>query len=126
MSVLLWVLQVLLALVFLAHGWMFLAPSPEILAMMNASLPRWFTLFLGVAEIAAFVGLILPAITRIKPFLVTWAAAGIMIVVGSATILHAVRAEYSSAVTTLVLFALATFLAYGRHTLRPIRARGAA
>jgi uncharacterized membrane protein YphA (DoxX/SURF4 family) len=56
MNTLLWVLQVLLAVAFLAHGWLFLMPPPEIAAQMNASLPRWFSLFLGVAEELAAVG----------------------------------------------------------------------
>jgi uncharacterized membrane protein YphA (DoxX/SURF4 family) len=96
MNVVLWILQVLLALAFLAHGWMFLWPPPQIAAMMNASLPRWFQLFLGVAEILAGIGLTLPGITRIKPWLVVWAAGGIMIVMVSATAWHAVRGEISS------------------------------
>jgi putative oxidoreductase len=126
MHIALWVLQVLLALAFLAHGWLFLAPPPEIAEQMNASLPRWFQLFLGVAEVLAFVGLLLPALTRIHPWLVVWAAGGVMIVTLSATVFHVARGEMSSAGITLVLFALATFVAYGRHRIRPIPARGAA
>jgi len=124
MNVLFWVLQVLLALAFLAHGWMMLFPSPEIAAQMNANLPRWFSLFIGAAEVAAFVGLLLPGATRILPFLVAWAAIGLTIVVGSATVFHAFRGEYSSAVITFILFAMAAFLAYGRLRVRPIPARG--
>ena len=126
MNIVLWILQVLLALAFAAHGGMMLFPPPEIAVQMDANLPRWFSLFIGVAEVAAAVGLILPGLTRVMPFLVTWAAVGIMIVVASATVYHIARAEYSSAVTTFVLLAMATFLAYARHRLRPIRARGAA
>jgi uncharacterized membrane protein YphA (DoxX/SURF4 family) len=125
MNIVLWILQVLLALAFLAHGWMFLFPPPEIAAMMNASLPRWFQLFLGVAEILAGIGLTLPGLTRIKPWLVVWAAGGIMIVLVSATIWHAVRGEISSAVVTFVLLAMATFVAYMRHRVRPIPSRAA-
>jgi putative oxidoreductase len=126
MNILLWVLQVLLALVFLAHGWMMLFPSPEIAAQMNANMPRWFSLFIGVAEVAAFLGLLLPGATRIMPFLVTWAAVGIMIIMVSASGWHAVRGEYSGTLITFVLLLLAAFLAYGRSRLSPIRARGAA
>jgi uncharacterized membrane protein YphA (DoxX/SURF4 family) len=121
----LWIVQVLLALVFLAHGMMFLNPPAELVAVMDASIPRWFRYFLGVMELAAAAGLTLPALTRIMPFLVGWAAVGIMIVVSSATVLHAVRQEYSSAVTTFVLLVLATFVAYQRLRVRPIRPRGA-
>ena len=125
MNILLWILQVLLALAFLAHGWLFLWPPPEIAAMMNASLPRWFQLFLGVAEIAAGVGLTLPGITKIAPWLVVWAAGGIMIVMVSATAWHVVRGEISSAAVTLVLLVMATFVAYQRQRVRPIPSRAA-
>jgi hypothetical protein len=90
---------------------------------MNASLPRWFQLFLGVAEVLAAVGLTLPALTRIMPWLVVWAAGGIMIVLVSATGFHLIRGEISSAAITLVLLAMATFLAYMRHRVVPIRPR---
>jgi hypothetical protein len=126
MNIVLWVLQVLLALAFLAHGWLFLSPPPEIAVQMNASMPRWFQLFLGVAEVLAGVGLTLPGLTRIMPWLVTWAAGGIMIVTASATVFHLVRGEMSSAAITLVLLAMATFVAYMRHRVLPIGVRRAA
>ena len=117
MNIMLWVLQILLAVAFFAHGLLFLSPPPEIAAQMNATLPRWFQLFLGVAEVMAAVGLTLPALTRIMPWLVTWAAVGIMIVSASATVYHVARGEMSSAGITLVLLAMAAFVAYGRqHT----------
>lgn len=125
MNVVLWILQVLLALAFAAHGWLFLAPPPEIKVQMDANLPQWFQLFMGVAEVSAAIGLILPGLTRVMPFLVTWAAVGIMIIMVSATGFHAVRGEYSSAVTTFILLLMATFLVYGRQRLRPIAARAA-
>jgi uncharacterized membrane protein len=125
MNIVLWILQVLLAAAFLAHGVLFLSPPPAIAAQMNASLPRWFQLFLGVAEILAAVGLTLPGLTRILPSLVTWAAGGIMIVMVSATAFHLMRGEMSSAATTLVLLAMATFVAYMRHRVLPIGVRQA-
>ena len=125
LNVVLWILQVLLALAFLAHGWLFLAPPPDIAVQMNASLPRWFQLFLGVAEVLAAVGLTLPGWTRIMPWLVAWAAFGIMIVLASATVFHLYRGEISSAATTAVLLAIATFVAYMRHRVMPIAARPA-
>ncbi len=123
MNSVLWVVQLLLAAAFLAHGWLFLSPPPDIAVQMNASLPRWFSLFLGVAEVLAAVGLTLPGLTRILPWLVTWAAAGVMIVTISATVYHLMRGEFSSAAITLLLFAMATFLAYMRHRVVPIGSR---
>jgi putative oxidoreductase len=126
MNIVLWLLQVLLAVAFFAHGWLFLSPPPEIAVQMNASMPRWFQLFLGVAEVLAAVGLTLPGLTRVMPWLVAWAAAGIMVVMISATIFHLVRSENSSAVITLLLLVMATFVAYMRHRVLPIGMRRAA
>jgi hypothetical protein len=120
MNVVLWILQVVLAAAFFAHGCLFLWPPPDIAALMNASLPRWFQLFLGVAEILAAVGLTLPGLTRIMPWLVAWAADGIVIVMVSATIYHVVRGEMSSAAMTLLLLVMAAFVAYMRHRVLPI------
>jgi putative oxidoreductase len=115
MNIVLWITQVLLAAAFLAHGWLFLSPPPEIAQQMNATLPRWFQLFLGIAEVLAAVGLTLPGLTRILPWLVSWAAGGIMIVMVSATAFHLMRGEFSSAAITMVLLGLATFVAVMRH-----------
>ena len=106
-----WTLQILLAAVFLAHGAMMVFPPAAVAQQMNAALPRWFQLFIGVAEILAAVGLTLPAITGIQPWLVAWAAGGLMIVMASATIFHLTRGEISSAATTVVLLAMATVVA---------------
>lgn len=114
MNGLLWILQVVLAVVFLLHGGMFLIPPPDIAAIMNATLPRWFQVGLGLAEIAAAVGLILPGVSRIMPWLISWAAAGIVVVMVSATIYHAVRGEISSAITTAGLLVLAAWVAHAR------------
>jgi uncharacterized membrane protein YphA (DoxX/SURF4 family) len=125
MNIVLWILQVLLAAAFLAHGLLLLAPPPEIAAQMNAELPRWFWLFLGVAEVLAAIGLILPGLTGIITSVVVWAAAGITFVMVSATIWHLVRSEFSSALITLVLLAMATFVTYMRLRVLPIRGRRA-
>jgi hypothetical protein len=125
MNILLWVLQALLAAAFFAHGLLLLMPPPDIAAQMNASLPRSFWVFLGVAEVAAALGITLPGATRIQPWLVPAAAAGIMFVMVSATIWHVVRGEISSAIVTLVLLVMATYVAYMRWRVLPIQARSA-
>ena len=90
---------------------------------MNASIPPMLRTFIGVAEVLAAIGITLPGITRINPWLVSGAAAGLMMVMVSATILHTVRGEVSSAATTAVLLALATFVAYMRWKVEPIATR---
>ena len=123
MNVLLWVLQALLAVAFFAHGAMLLFPPASIAELMNASMPRWFQLFLGVAEVLAAVGLIVPGLARKETWLVPSAAAGIMIVMICATIFHLARGEVSSAISTFVLLVMATYVAYMRWRVMPIAPR---
>jgi uncharacterized membrane protein YphA (DoxX/SURF4 family) len=126
MNITLWIVQVLLALAFAAHGVMMLVPPPEIAAQMNAEFPRWFQIFIGASEVLAAIGLTLPGLTRIMPGFVPAAAAGIMIVMISATAFHAWRHEYGAAATTFVLLLLATFVAYHRWRGYAIAPRGRA
>lgn len=126
MNITLWVLQVLLAVAYLAHGLLFLFPPAELLPLMNALIPPAFRIFLGIAEVAAAAGLTVPGITRIRPGLISWAAAGLMIIMVGATVLHIARGEIGSAVTTAVLFVLLTFVAYMRWKVMPIQPRGVA
>lgn len=123
MNIALWVLQVLLAAAFLAHGLLLLFPPADMVEAMNATMSPTFRNFLGVAEVLAAIGLTLPGITRVLPWLVSCAAAGVMIVMISATVLHIVRNEVSSAIITAVLLVMATVVAYARWKVMPIPAR---
>jgi uncharacterized membrane protein YphA (DoxX/SURF4 family) len=125
MNILLWVLQIVLALAYVAHGWLYLYPPAEIAEALNASIPPALRIFIGIAEVAAAAGLILPGVTRVPPWLVPCAAAGLMIVMICATAFHLTRGEIGSAVTTTVLLVLVTFVAYMRWKVVPIRARTA-
>jgi putative oxidoreductase len=125
MNIMLWVLQVLLALAFLAHSWLFLFPPAEMVDLMNRSIPPALRMFIGAAELLAAVGLILPGITRILPWLIPCAAAGLMIVMTCATVFHLTRGELNSALTTGFLFVALTFVAYMRWKVRPIPPRTA-
>jgi len=124
MNALLWVLQVLLAAAFFAHGMLFLTPPANMVEQLSV-FPRPFQIFLGTAEVLAAIGLTLPGITRIQPWLVPCAAAGVMIVMIGATILHTARGEVSSAIITAILLMIATFIAYMRWKVMPIRPRTA-
>jgi len=123
LNIALWVLQVLLAAAYVAHGWLTVSPPAELRTLMNEQLGEGFRIFIGVAELLAAAGLILPGVTRILPFLTSLAAAGLMIVMSSATVLHLVRGESGSAVSAAVLFVLVTFVAYARWKVQPIAAR---
>ena len=124
-NITLWVLQGLLALGFLAHGWLYLRPPAEMVEQMNAAINPSFRMFIGVAEVLAAIGLIVPGITRVMPGLVPAAAAGLMIVMIGATVFHVSRSEISSAAVTAVLLALVSFVAYARWRVRPIVPRTA-
>ncbi len=120
MSIVLWILQVLVALVFFAHGYIFVAPpTPEMADQMNAVYPVALRIFIGVAEILAAIGMLLPGITRIMPILTVFAGLGLMIVMTCAAIFHLVRAEFPMALSCLVILAIVTFVTYGRWKLRP-------
>lgn len=123
MNILLWTLQVLLAVQFLFHGLLFVSPPPELVDALNATLPVWFRVPLGVAELLAGVGLILPGVTRILPRLVPLAALGLALVTAGATVFHFVRGEVSSGLFTALLFVIAAFVAYMRLRVWTITAR---
>ena len=110
----LWALQILLAAMFLFHGWIMVFPPAELVALMNAQMAPWFRLFVGVTESLGALGLLLPGLTRIWPWLTAWAGAGLMIVAMSAAVLHTSRGEISSAITTAVLFVLLALVTYMR------------
>ncbi len=126
MNIVLWILQVLLAVMFLWHGWLFLSPPPELVDIMNTNIGPNFRIFLGMAELLGGAGLILPGLTRIMTWLTPLAAACFMIVVGSASVLHLSRGEISSAVTTAVLFVLCGIVAYMRWKVKPLTTQPAA
>src|SRR6266540_1220659 len=123
LNIALWVLQVLLAAAYVAHGWLMVSPPAELVALMNEQLGLGLRLFIGVAELLAAAGLILPGVTCILPSLTALAAAGLMIVMSSATVLHVLRGESGSAVAAAVLFVLVTIVAYTRWKVQPIPGR---
>jgi hypothetical protein len=79
--------------------------------------------FIGVAEVLGGLGLILPAATRILPWLTPVAAAGLALDMLLATLVHLVRGEVGLVVVPLLLGLLAALVAYGRWRVVPILAR---
>ena len=125
MNATLWILQLLLAAVFAAHGWMLISPPADLLPVINEQMGVAFRLILGWAEVLGAVGILLPAITRVRPGLTAVSAACFAFVMVSATVWHVVRAETSSALITLALLAIALVVTIGRWRVRPIRPRTA-
>jgi len=114
----LWTAQVVLAAVFAAAGFAkLLQPSSQFTHLAEPPVLR----FVGVVEIAGAIGLILPAATRIRPFLTAVSAVGFVFVMLFAVALHAQRGEVAP--LTLILGLLAAFVAWGRSSKVPITPR---
>jgi hypothetical protein len=121
----LWIVQVLLAFLFIWAGGMKLVLPLEQLAGPPGSvvLPGWFVRFIGVAELLGGLGLLLPSLLRIRPGLTPLAAAGLVIIM-----IGAVGVTLAGGVNPLVMVPavtglLAAFVAYGRWRLAPIRSK---
>lgn len=117
MNVALWIAAIVLALAMLAAGFGKLTTAKEKLVTRMA----WAEDFspgviklIGGVEVLAAIGLILPAITGIAPILVPLAATGVAIVMIGAIITHVRRGESKEILPSVVLLALAVFVAWGR------------
>ena len=125
MTYVLWIVQALLALVFLFAGGMKLAlPIEELTAQMP--LPGLFVRFLGLAQVLGALGLILPGLLRIRPGLTPLAAAGLVIIMIGATVITLATIGAVLALIPLVVGLLTAFVAYGRWRLAPLRERSQA
>jgi DoxX-like family len=118
MTYALWIVQGLLALIFLFSGGMKLVlPLETLTAQMP--LPGLFVRFLGAAEVLGAIGLILPGLLRIRPGLTPLAAVGLVIIMIGATVLTLAGGEVVPALIPLVVGLLSAFVAYGRWRLAP-------
>jgi len=122
MNIVLWVLQVLLAAMFLMAGVLHGFQQERAKAQLKwpAAVQPGLLTFIGVCEILGAVGMILPALTGILPWLTPLAALGLAIVMLLAAGFHAMRREYPSIVFNLIFVALTAFVAYGRWVLTPL------
>ena len=127
MTYVLWIIQVLLALLFLFAGGMKLVIPPEVLMSMGSPnaipLPGLFIRFIGVCEVLGAIGLILPGLMRTRPTLTPLAAAGLVIIMIGATVLTFLGDGFAMAMPPLVVGLLAAFVAYGRWRLAPHRGK---
>ena len=121
MNVALWIVQALLAAIFLFSGSMKFIMSVEEMTKQMA-MPGWFLHFIGVAEVLGSLGLILPGLLRIRPGLTPLAAAGLVIIMVGATVVTAMIGPVVMALLPFVVGVLAAFVAYGRWRVAPHRA----
>ena len=121
----LWVAQLLLAAMYIPSGLMKLTkPLAELAQQMawTADLPQLVRIA-GAADLAAGLGLILPALTRIAPHLTVWAAIGATVLQVFAIVLHASRGEFGVLPINAILIALQLFVIWGRTKKAPIAPR---
>ena len=123
----LWVAQALLAAMFLMAGaTKLMSGSAELVAMgmgWAENAPFLLIKFIGFAEVAGALGLILPAATRIMPNLTKLAAAGLAVIMVLAAGLHITRGEFEVVPVNVILFALAALVIWGRTNKAPIAPR---
>jgi len=116
----LWIVQVLLALLFLfAGGMKLILPIEEM--TREIPMPGLFLRFIGVAEVLGGLGLILPGLLRVRPGLTPLAAAGLVVIMIGATVVSFVTGGALMALMPLVVGLAAAFVAYGRWRLVPHR-----
>jgi hypothetical protein len=120
MTYALWIIQGLLALLFLFTGGMKLVLPLEVLTE-GTPLPGLFVRFLAVAEVLGAIGLILPGLLGIRPRLTPLAACGLVIIMLGATVLTLAGVVLGGGVAPvlipLVVGLLSAFVAYGRWRL---------
>lgn len=120
MNVALWIVQALLAALFLFAGSMkFIMSIEEMTKQMP--MPGWFLHFIGVCEVLGALGLVLPWLLRIQPSLTPMAAAGLVMIMIGATVLTLITGDVAMALFPLLVGGLCVFVAYGRWKLVPQR-----
>src|SRR5207244_9492174 len=118
MNVALWIVQGLLAALFLFGGGAKLVMSADQMAGPVA-LPFWFLRFIGVAEVLGALGLVFPELLRIRPGLTPLAAGGLVIIMIGAAVVMWAGGMVAVALINVVVALLAAFVAYGRWQLAP-------
>lgn len=123
MNILLWVLQVLLALLFLFAGGTKLILPMSMLQQMGSPnavvLPGLFIRFIGVCEVLGALGLVLPGVFKTRQYLTPLAAIGLMVIMVGAMVVTAMGDGPLMALIPFVYLLLLAFIAYGRWRLRP-------
>jgi uncharacterized membrane protein YphA (DoxX/SURF4 family) len=122
MGIALWVVQVLLAGAFLVSGATKLSQPKEKL-LKNWAWVEDFSQrtvrIIGALEVLGAIGIVLPALTGILPWLTPLAALGLVLTMMGAALTHLRRAEYGGIGVNAVVLILAAFVAYGRFFALP-------
>ncbi len=128
MNIVLWIVQGLLAAVFLMAGFMKVSKSKDGLKKIGGKQMSWVDdvsastiRLIGILELLAGIGLILPQLTRILPWLTPLAAVGLVLTMIGAMIVNVRNDNRLVIIENIVLLLLAAFVAYGRFVLVPVQ-----
>lgn len=115
MNIALWIFQFLIGLLFIFSGAMkFVMPYEEMVKGSPVKFPYAFFLFIGVCEILGGIGLIVPWLTKIKPFLTPVAAALLVIIMIGAVAVTSMGQTPGMAVVPAIVGCLCALIAWGR------------
>ena len=118
MNTALWIVQGLLALIFLYSGLMKSTQTEKQLVAMGqtgvSGLPLPLIRFIGFTELVGVVGLIVPTLTRIQPWLTGVSALCLGLIMLPAALIHYRRQESQTVVLNIVILILCGYVAYGR------------
>jgi hypothetical protein len=126
LHVALWIIQVLLAITFIGTAlWKAVTPIAELAAQMPwmGQVSPAFLYATAVFDLLAGLGVVLPAVTRIKPGLTVLAALGGAALMLGAILFHVSRGEAANTPFNFVLIAFWLFVAWGRRAKAPIAPR---
>ena len=118
MNIVLWIIQILLALLFLFAGGTKLAiPADQLQAQAPPTMihfSNFFMKFIGVCEVLGGLGLVLPGLFRTAKNLTTLAAVGLTIIMIGAVVVSVMGMGVSAGVLPLIVCLLCAFVAYER------------
>ena len=122
MDTILWIAQVVLAFLFLLFGVTHLTRRESMRERVPWmwALPREAMLIIGILDILGAIGLILPAVTRIQPWLTPLAALCLAVLMVFAIVFHIRRGEFRNIALNVILGLLAAFVAWGRFIAYPL------
>lgn len=124
LNIIIWTVQTVLALVFLLVGSAkIFMPIQELSSQMFfvTDVPKMLTRFIGIAEVLGGLGLILPSIFQVKPFLTPLAALGLLTIMILAIGFHIYRGEYIMIGFNMLIGAIAIYVAWARYKKLPLK-----
>jgi hypothetical protein len=126
LNIALWVVQVLTAALMALASYIKIATPIEELSLQmkwTGEVPSYVVRLLGLIDLLGGVGVILPALLKIKPGLTSLAATGVVLLMICAIAFHVSRGESSVIGFNIMIMVMAGFVAWGRNKKLPIQAK---